>query len=171
MDLILWRHAEAEPVKTDQPEARRSLSPRGRRQAEEMAAWLRNQPMRECRVLVSPTTRCVETAEALNRPFDIQVKMGLSATATDLLVAADWPDFHGAVILVSHQPALGRLASLLLAGQEADWTIKKGGIWWFSNRVKADESQTILKAVTNPVAPNIRMLTARETGKSAVITP
>ena len=68
----------------------------------------------------------------------------------DLLGAADWPDHPGAIILVSHQPALGRLASLLLAGTEADWTIKKAGVWWFSNRVRHDETQTILRAVHNP---------------------
>ena len=160
MDLILWRHAEAEHGKPDKPEAKRELSPRGRHQAQEMAAWLRHQPMRQCRVLASPTIRCVQTAEALGWPYNVMVKMGIGASATDLLIAAEWPDFHGTVILVSHQPALGRLASLLLAGQEADWTIKKGGIWWFSNRVKADETQTILKAVTNPAATNIRLKAA-----------
>lgn len=48
------------------------------------------------------------------------------------------------------QPALGRLASLLLSGAEADWTIKKDGIWWFTNRVRHDETQTVLRAVLNP---------------------
>lgn len=54
------------------------------------------------------------------------------------------------MIIVGHQPALGRLASLLLAGSEADWTIKKGGIWWFTNRVRHDETQTVLRAVFSP---------------------
>jgi phosphohistidine phosphatase SixA len=37
----------------------------------------------------------------------------------------------GTVIVVGHQPTLGQLATLLLAGVEADWTIKKGAIWDF----------------------------------------
>ncbi len=160
MDLILWRHAEAEHAKPDKPDANRKLSPRGQRQAKEMAAWLRAQPMRECRVLVSPSQRCVETAEYLGMSFDVVLKMGAGATPSDLLIAAEWPDFHGAVILISHQPALGRLAALLLAGQEADWTIKKAGIWWFSNRVKANETQTVLKAVANPSVANLRLKAA-----------
>lgn len=160
MDLILWRHAEAEHAKPDKPDANRQLSTRGQRQAAEMAGWLRAQPMRECRVLVSPTLRCVQTAETLGLPFDVALKLGVGATPADLLHVAEWPDFHGAVILISHQPALGRLAALLLAGQEADWTIKKAGIWWFSNRVKADETQTVLKAVANPSVPNIRLKAA-----------
>ncbi|HAY08552.1 MAG TPA: histidine phosphatase family protein, partial [Thauera sp.] len=31
--------------------------------------------------------------------------------------------------------------------QEADWTIKKGALWWFTNRVREGESQTVLRAV------------------------
>ncbi|MBU3697785.1 MAG: histidine phosphatase family protein, partial [Dechloromonas sp.] len=43
--------------------------------------------------------------------------------------------------------SLGRLASLLLAGQEADWSIKKGALWWLSNRTRRGETQTVLRAV------------------------
>ena len=53
----------------------------------------------------------------------------------------------GAVLIVGHQPSLGRLASLLLAGHEAEWTIKKGALWWFTNRVREGETQTVLRAV------------------------
>ncbi|TLS19384.1 MAG: histidine phosphatase family protein, partial [Betaproteobacteria bacterium] len=38
-------------------------------------------------------------------------------------------------------------AALLLSGQEAPWTVKKGAVWWFSNRVRAGETQTVLKGV------------------------
>ena len=36
---------------------------------------------------------------------------------------------------------------LLLAGHEAEWTIKKGALWWLSNRVRRGETQTVLRAV------------------------
>ena len=36
---------------------------------------------------------------------------------------------------------------MLLGGAEADWTIKKGAIWWFTNRVRAGETQTVLRTV------------------------
>ena len=42
------------------------------------------------------------------------------------------------------------MAALLLAGVEADWTIKKGALWWFSNRVREGETQTVLRAVVPP---------------------
>ena len=83
-------------------------------------------------------------------PVKVKSQLSAGASVADLLGAADWPDSPSTIILVSHQPALGRLAALLLAGAEADWSIKKGGIWWFTNRVRHDETQTILRAVHNP---------------------
>ena len=38
------------------------------------------------------------------------------------------------------------LAALLLGGAEADWSIKKGALWWLSNRVRRGETQTVLRA-------------------------
>ena len=52
-------------------------------------------------------------------------------------------------MLVGHQPTLGRLAALLLSGSEADWTIKKGAVWWFSRRTREGDDQTVLRAVVN----------------------
>lgn len=160
MDLILWRHADAEDAKAGIADADRRLSVRGLRQAEEMAAWLRAHALREPRVVTSPAERARQTADALKLPFKVDRRIGIGASAADLIGAADWPDCRGTVILVGHQPSLGRLAALLLAGEEADWTIKKGGIWWFSNRVRADETQTVLKAVANPSIANLRLQVA-----------
>ncbi|HEY9381106.1 MAG TPA: histidine phosphatase family protein, partial [Burkholderiales bacterium] len=54
------------------------------------------------------------------------------------------------VLVVGHQPTLGHVASLLLCGSEANWSIKKGAIWWLSSRVRADESQVVLRAMLAP---------------------
>jgi phosphohistidine phosphatase len=150
MDLILWRHAEAKDTAGPIADADRELTARGARQAQEIAEWLRRQRLRETLVLSSPARRAIQTAQTLGLPFIVKTQLGVGASTADLLGAADWPDRSGAIILVSHQPALGRLASLLLAGTEADWTIKKAGIWWFTNRVRHDETQTVLRAVHNP---------------------
>ena len=150
MDLILWRHAEAKQADGPVADGDRELSPRGLRHAQQVAEWLRGQRLPKVTVLSSPAKRAVQTAEGLGLPVKVKKQLGVGASIADLLGAADWPDHPGAIILVSHQPALGRLASLLLAGTEADWTIKKAGIWWFSNRVRHDETQTVLRAVHNP---------------------
>jgi phosphohistidine phosphatase len=150
VDLILWRHADAKDAAGPIADADRELTTRGMHQAEQMAEWLRRQPLRKVAVLSSPAKRALQTAETLRLPVKVKSQLGIGASVADLLGAADWPDHPGTVILVSHQPALGRLASLLLSGTEADWSIKKAGIWWFTNRVRQDETQTILRAVHNP---------------------
>ena len=65
--------------------------------------------------------------------------------------ATDWPDGgdakHHTVLVVGHQPTLGRTAALLLSGSKAYWSIKKGSVWWFSNRTRLGETQSVLRAV------------------------
>ena len=67
-----------------------------------------------------------------------------------MLATIGWPPARGSVLLIGHQPGLGRLASLLLGGQEADWSIKKGSLWWLSRRVREGEPQTVLRTVIAP---------------------
>lgn len=154
MDLILWRHAEAEDGGPSLPDAKRRLTTRGEKQARQMAAWLRKRLPTDTTILVSPTERTRQTAAALELPFDIEPRIGTVADVADLLAAAGWPEGkgkdEGTVLLVGHQPTLGRLAALLLSGAEADWTIKKGAVWWFSNRSRDGERRTVLKAVVGP---------------------
>lgn len=150
MDLILWRHAEAEAASPGMADAERNLTAKGKKQARLIAGWVLTQRLPKLSVIVSPTKRTLQTAEALGRTYKVDRKIGPGAGAADLIAAANWPDESGAVMLIGHTPGLGRLAALLLSGSEADWTIKKAGIWWFSNRVRHDETQTILRAVANP---------------------
>lgn len=151
LDLILWRHAEAED---GLPDAKRKLTARGEKQAKLVGRWLRSRLPEGARILASPATRAVQTAAALGLPFEEVRGIGTGADATDILAAAGWPEGPGqrggTVVVVGHQPTLGRLAALLLGGAEADWTIKKGAAWWFSNRVRGGETQTVLRAVVGP---------------------
>lgn len=154
MDLILWRHAEAEDGDGRMPDAKRRLTARGEKQAKKMAAWLNTHLPQNTTVLVSPTERTQQTAHALGRPFEIEPGIGIGADCADLLAAAGWPDSKvsrgGALILVGHQPTLGRLAALLLSGTEAEWAFKKGAVWWFSRRTREGDDQIVLRAVMGP---------------------
>jgi phosphohistidine phosphatase len=145
MDLLLWRHAEAEEASTD--DLNRRLTERGERQARSMAQWIRNHQPKDLRIVVSPAVRCQQTAQALKLPFETVRKLGPDACVSELMAATGWPAAQGAVLVVGHQPTLGRMAALLLAGHEADWTIKKGALWWLTNRVRRSETQTVLRAV------------------------
>ncbi|MCE1239775.1 MAG: histidine phosphatase family protein [Azonexaceae bacterium] len=144
MDLLLWRHAEAEDGEDD---LKRRLTSRGEKQAKTMAAWIHAHQPKDLRILVSPAVRTQQTVEALKLPFETHRKLGPDACVSELIAAIGWPDAPGSVLVVGHQPALGRLASLLLAGQEADWSIKKGALWWLSNRLRRGETQTVLRAM------------------------
>ena len=144
MDLLLWRHAEAEDGDDD---LKRRLTARGEKQARTMATWIREHQPKGLRIIVSPAVRTQQTAEALKLPYETVRKIGPEACVSELIAASGWPDASGAVLIVGHQPSLGRMASLLLAGYEAEWTIKKGALWWLSNRVRRGETQTVLRAV------------------------
>lgn len=147
MDLILWRHAEAIEGESMDPrvDMARELTARGRKQAAKMAAWLKDNAPRKLRILVSPSVRTRQTVEALTDTYQVVPALGPDGSVAELLAACGWPDEGGAVLIVGHQPALGRLASLLLGGEESAWTIKKGAVWWFTNRVRNDETQTVLR--------------------------
>lgn len=150
MDLLLWRHAEAED---GIPDLKRKLTKRGEKQAQQMAEWLRQNAPKNLRIVVSPAIRCQQTAQALGLPFETDKRLGTDSDVSQLLAAIDWPDGreedvgHRAALVVGHQPTLGQTAALLLSGVEANWTIKKGALWWFSNRTRQGESQTLLRAV------------------------
>ena len=150
MELILWRHAEAEEGDGNIPDSKRRLTARGQKQAKKVALWLQRNLPRKRTVLVSPAERTQQTAHALELPYEIEPQLGLGASAKDLLKAAGWPDRGGAVLIIGHQPTLGRVAALLLGGEEADWPVKNGGIWWFASRERDGGTQTVLRAVFNP---------------------
>lgn len=151
MDLILWRHAEAEEATPKLKDAKRRLTARGEKHACQMAFWLQDHIPEKLRILVSPADRAQMTAHALGLPFEVERKVGIGADVADVIAATEWPNHDGTVLVVGHQPVLGRVAALLLSGKEADWTVKKGGLWWFSNRSRKDENRhPVLRAMIEP---------------------
>lgn len=147
MDLILWRHAEA---RDGVPDSERELTTKGLRQAKAMAKWLEPRLSKGARVITSPARRCQQTAAALTGDFEDVATIGVGASPGGVLMAAGWPEATAAVVVVGHQPTLGRVAALLLTGKEADLSVKKGGVWWFSSRVRNGEPDVVLQAVLSP---------------------
>ena len=143
MDLLLWRHADAED---GIPDTERALTRKGLKQAKQVAAWLRPRLPEDCVILASPAKRAQQTADALERPYSTDKRIGVQAHVADLIAASEWPKHHGTVVVVGHQPTLGQVAARLLSGEGADWAIRKGALWWFSSRA----GDTILRAVVSP---------------------
>ena len=154
MDLILWRHAEAEDWPEGDPERGsdldRSLTPRGEKQAARMAGWLDRQLPEGARILVSPARRCEQTVLALGRKYKIRTELAPDATPAQLLELVQWPVSRSPVLVVGHQPTLGQTIAQLLGLQESDCPVKKGSLWWLRNRERDGHSQTIVVTVQSP---------------------
>jgi phosphohistidine phosphatase len=147
MDLIVWRHAEAEE---GGPDLERKLTAKGRKQAKRVAAWLLQRLPSKFVLLSSPAVRARQTADALEQRAKIEERIAPGASVADVLAAADWPRRKGAVLVVGHQPTLGCIASTLVSGSPVEWSIKKGGLWWLTYRVRGGEAQVVVRAVAAP---------------------
>ncbi len=147
MDLILWRHAEAEP---GEPDLGRRLTAKGIQQAERMAEWLDRHLPATTRILSSPADRAQQTAQALKRKFKVVDDLVPGASVPAVLAAAGWPDSREAVLVVGHQPTLGEVAAFLMTDQELAWSVRKGAVWWLSNRVREGVATTVVKVVIGP---------------------
>ena len=140
MELILWRHADAEDGADDMA---RRLTRKGEKQAAAMAKWLRAHLPKDYTVLASPAARAQETAAALSSKVITEKALAPGASAATIIKAAQ--RHEGLVIIVGHQPDLGHAAAQLVAGARADWSIRKGAIWWLSG-----EASARIEAVVSP---------------------
>ena len=147
MDLILWRHAEAEP---GIPDMERALTRKGHKQAKRMGQWLASQLPEGCKILVSPALRALETAEGLERKFKIHADLAPEASANAILNAAGWPATKESVLVIGHQPTLGQTVSRLLGMGGLDCSIKKGGLWWLRLREREATTEVSVVAVLSP---------------------
>lgn len=147
MDLILWRHAEAED---GFPDAQRALTEKGRKQAARMAHWLRERLPQDARILVSPALRTQQTAAALRKDFITLDALAPEAAAEAVIEATGWPRAGGTVLVIGHQPTLGAVLSRILAGGNDSWPMKKGAICWIANRKRGNSAETMLRAALAP---------------------
>jgi phosphohistidine phosphatase len=149
MNLILWRHADAEDAAAGHLDHARELTAKGREQAKRMATWLNDRLPANTVVLVSPALRAQQTAKALNKKFTTRDALGTDTDCTALLEAVGTPTADGTTLVVGHQPTLGQVASLLLTGAEGALSVKKGAVWWISVRHDR-KSLGVLRAVMTP---------------------
>lgn len=147
MDLILWRHAEAEDGIDD---LARALTPKGRRQAQQMAQWLKAQLPDAVRIVVSPAVRTRETADALAMPYAIDPQIAPDCSAEQMLAASGWPHGHGLVILVGHNPAISVVATRLAGAAASPVAMRRGAAWWFTCDTAASPSSVMLKTMMTP---------------------
>jgi len=112
--LFLVRHAHSDPA---EPDELRPLSEKGREQARALGERLAGEAPDT--VLTSPLLRARETAAAIARAADVEVRsderLSPGATPDDVLAAAE--DAGTTVVVVGHQPDCSEVAAALGAGE------------------------------------------------------
>jgi len=145
MELILWRHAEAEDP-GPKGDFARELTKKGRKQAERMAEWLRPRLEGRWLVLASPAARAIQTVTPLDLDYEVRPRLDPAHSASDLLREAGWPG-GDKVIVVGHNPTMAEAAAHLLGGGAGAVNFKKGAVWWFATR---GDDDAVLRAVLAP---------------------
>ncbi|MDR3097874.1 MAG: phosphohistidine phosphatase SixA [Paraburkholderia sp.] len=151
MNLILWRHAEAEDIAAS--DLARQLTTRGRKQAQSVARWLRARLPDDAVILASPAARTIQTAEALTDQYRVVRELAPNASVDAVLTAAGWPDgIASTVVVVGHQPTLGEVAAHLLSSEEnrRSWAMKKAGVFWIKSRERNGDGEAVLLAAITP---------------------
>jgi len=146
MDLILWRHAEAQEWTQGCNDMARRLTSRGEKQAKRMAGWLDRQLPENTRILVSPAIRTEQTANALGRKFKIRPELAPDSTVAQLLELVQWSQGKGTVLVIGHQPTLGQTIAELIGLQASEFPVKKGAVWWLHKR----QQETLVLTVQSP---------------------
>jgi phosphohistidine phosphatase SixA len=132
-ELILLRHAHAEPANAGQADIDRPLSPEGLAEAEAAGRWLAEHKLVPDCVLCSPARRARETLEAVlgavgyvDQRLDERIYEATSGTLAEL---ADEHRDADRLLLVGHNPGMEHLAALMHSGQSGDYRgMPPGGI-------------------------------------------
>jgi phosphohistidine phosphatase len=124
-ELILLRHAHAEPGAEGEPDIDRPLSADGLAEAEAAGRWLVEQGLIPDRILCSPARRARETLDAVlgalgNVEHSLEDAI-YEATPGTLAELADAHRETERLLLVGHNPGLERLAALMHSGQTGDY--------------------------------------------------
>ena len=123
-ELILLRHAHAEPAVPGQADLDRALSPEGLAEAEAAGRWLAEHGLVPDCVLCSPARRTRETLEAVLAAVgyvDQRLEPRIyDATPGTLAALIDEHRDVDRLLLVGHNPGLEELAALMHSGQSGD---------------------------------------------------
>jgi phosphohistidine phosphatase len=119
--LLLLRHAIAEQPTSERRDEERRLTAEGKRKLREVVAGMRALDLPVEAILTSPLRRTQETAAIVAEGYEHAPVEELAALAPGgdpdaVLKALARHRDRAAVVLVGHQPDLGELASVLLAG-------------------------------------------------------
>lgn len=155
-EIILWRHADAEPINGEMDDLERALSEKGKKQAKRMAKWLNQRLYNQALILSSPALRATQTADALDRKYHIEKNIAPTATPRGVFrimtqhFDTDIKDKQQ-ILLIGHQPYVGKLAAMMLGIGDIDLGIKKGSVWW----LRADKDEPLRFKLITVMSPSL----------------
>jgi phosphohistidine phosphatase len=125
--LLLLRHAKAVPAQVPLADSARPLAERGERDARRIGERLRLHQGPPARILTSPATRTLQTAQFIATSFDLphdaistDRRLYLAEPAALLAVIAAQDHTIASLLVVGHNPGLSELAHALLPRFEVD---------------------------------------------------
>jgi phosphohistidine phosphatase SixA len=131
-EIVILRHAQAQPAAVGQPDRERSLSAHGKEEAAAVSRWFNEHGMAFDAVLCSPATRARQTLELALGASAAQARVEpriYEATPGTLMAVLDEAGGAGRVLLVGHNPGLEQLVALLAEGRsEVAHGLPTGGI-------------------------------------------
>ncbi|MCX7946454.1 MAG: histidine phosphatase family protein [Hydrogenophilus sp.] len=146
IDLLLWRHAEAESGTDD---LARPLTEEGKAQAKRVAAWLTRYAPKKLRLIASPALRSQQTLAAYNSRYEINDAIAPDTTVGRVLTLLGWPEPKESFLIVGHQPWIGQTAAYLLTQSPLPWSFPRASLWWF--RIRSHHAYPVqLRTVIHP---------------------
>lgn len=137
MKLYLMRHGQAEPSAAN--DSLRQLTEHGQKQARQAASWLAKTVQGPVSLWVSPYVRTQQTATPIAQALAIDIinHDGLMPDKSAQQVIDELIHQPQDIILVTHLPLVGHLASLLVEGRAFDQSWSPAEIWQLQGEVFA----------------------------------
>lgn len=131
-EIVILRHAQAQPSGAGQSDATRELTAHGRSEAEAVRRWFAEHALAFDVVLCSPAVRARQTLDlalggaGADTRFEPRIYEATPGTLIDVL---DGARGAGRVLLVGHNPGLEQLVALLTEGRsEIAHGLPTGGV-------------------------------------------
>jgi len=136
-EIILLRHAHAEPAAAGQDDLARVLTLRGEAEADSAGAWLKQHGATPAQVLCSPAARARETCERVLAAIgyaDVRSDSRIyEATPAALIRVLDEHADANPLLVVGHNPGLENLVALLTEGaSDSGRGIPTAGVVWLT---------------------------------------
>ena len=153
MDCVLLRHGIAvERDEWEGPDADRPLTERGAKRVMQVAAGLNRLDVQPTHVLSSPLTQAIETAKIAHHSLRVRSAVRIveallpDAPPDRLLSLLHDLTVESCVLCVGHEPHLGMVASVMLAGRlSTAFPFKKAGACLIELPITAKPGQGVLR--------------------------